>query len=158
MCVNLGGGTRPSAPPDECYPATLLDIVDWQPIHGILSPIETSSMIKVALRSSQANANLILGNQNLQRGLYHFGFAGASAGPNQAGLQVFDISAGIKMLKIKGRWLAMPTVTYGRPRAVNIQPHLTPRIEDAYWNLAQNPFYRSGAVTSLPTLDLSNDE
>lgn len=101
----------------EWFPASQLQIVEWQAVRGILTSDETSGMIKVALRTPQMNANMLLGTQNLQQGLSHFGFAGASDGNNQAGLAAFGMEAGRQLLKIKGRWLGAPVVSYGEQPA-----------------------------------------
>ncbi|KAK3718497.1 hypothetical protein LTR37_005001 [Vermiconidia calcicola] len=123
--IRVAPDSRESSPNSEWYPATLLEIVGFQPFHGDLLSEETTSMINNAKLDPDQNARQILTD-----GLNLFGFNM----PNQGNLGQFNgMHTTTQFISIPAHWLNPPNVTYNQPQAAaqrKIQP-----VSNASWDL-----------------------
>ncbi|KAG6876982.1 hypothetical protein C0992_011165 [Termitomyces sp. T32_za158] len=121
--VDVGGNKA------NYLPAELCEILPNQPFRGKLTDEQTASMITIAAKPPNINANVIV-----KRGLDELGFR-QGAGP----LGAFGISIGSEMAVVPGRILPPPGIQYKLG---------TPQVDDrASWNL-RNVRFAKGATLS----------
>ncbi|KAG5645156.1 hypothetical protein DXG03_006780 [Asterophora parasitica] len=115
-------------------PAEVCDILPNQPYRGKLTDEHTASMILVAAKPPNVNANAIVG-----RGLNELGFR-QGADP----LGAFGISIGSEMTVVPGRILPRPGIKYGQG---------TPEVDDrASWNLRNVRFAKGATLNNWAVL------
>lgn len=125
----------------EYYPASQLEIVDLQPVHGQLRAKQTENMIKFARKSPEDNAWRII-----DKGLKMFGFNDPEA---IEGLSKFKLSVGCSLVKVPARFLNPPTVVYkGASAAADVR--------DAAWNLRSSAFVVSTTIKKAPLIELQS--
>ncbi|KAI7280388.1 hypothetical protein KC345_g4768, partial [Hortaea werneckii] len=91
----------------EYFPASMLEIIEFQPRHGDLTTRQVSEMIKQAQSEPADHANSIINN-----GLPMFGLLGQG----QNGLRAFgNMSTGTQLISVPGVFLDAPEVKYGLP-------------------------------------------
>ncbi|KAJ6613603.1 ribonuclease H-like domain-containing protein [Mycena sp. CBHHK59/15] len=120
--VDVGGAKSNYLPPELC------EILPNQPFRGKLTDEHTATMITVAAKPPNINADAIV-----SRGLGELGYR-QGAEP----LGAFGISIGSEMTVVPGRILPPPGIKYGTG---------TPRVDDrASWNLRDVKFHRGGRL------------
>ncbi|KAK3711187.1 hypothetical protein LTR37_009780 [Vermiconidia calcicola] len=144
--IKVAPDSRRTSPNIEWYPATLLEIVGFQPFHGDLLSDETTSMIENAKMDPDQNARRIL-----TQGLNLFGF---NITPNQGNLGQFNGMQTInQFISIPAHWLNPPNVTYNRPQAP--AQRKIQSVSNASWNLQSVHFVNASPVHYLPSLNVS---
>ena len=142
LSVNIGSPTwKQDYANEEWWPASRLQILEYQPAQGQLHPHQTREMIEVARKKPGKNAQDITTD-----GMQMFGFTG-QAGHNV--LNRFNLSVTPRMIKLTGRLLPAPELQYGN---TTVRPDL------ASWNLSQKgrhkTFSRRAGLTELPVIDI----
>ncbi|THH12645.1 hypothetical protein EW146_g7502 [Bondarzewia mesenterica] len=126
--VDVGGQKQNLLPPEVCI------ILPGQPFRGKLLDEQTASMILVAAKPPNINAEAITSS-----GLTELGFRqGASSV-----LDTFGVSIGNQMAVVPGRILQPPGIKYGRGE---------PRVDRASWNLRDVKFARGGSLEKWAVL------
>ncbi|GAB1743316.1 hypothetical protein NU219Hw_g9158t1 [Hortaea werneckii] len=112
----------------EYFPASMLEIVEFQPRHGDLTTRQVSEMIRQAQSEPADHANSII-----NYGLPMFGLLGQE----QNGLRNFgNMSTGTQLISVPGVFLDAPKVEYGLPK--NAKDNKTPPealVHGAAWRL-----------------------
>ena len=177
--INVGRDPNRTPNESEWYPASCLQILEWQPFRGRLTGAQTAQMVRVAIQQphphrdlieSDRQANLPAPGQQYQNhhstegGISHFGFA-RNGQLTQGLLQALGMSAGVHFMQIPGEWLAPPTVLYAAGQAPHPGPnHQRPRwyreagfrgqITEARWNVANAGFVERATIQRCPVLIL----
>ncbi|KAI7363415.1 hypothetical protein KC354_g6495 [Hortaea werneckii] len=111
----------------EYFPASMLEIVEFQPRHGDLTKRQVSEMIRQAQSEPANHANSIINH-----GLPMFGLLGQG----QNGLRNFgNMSTGTQLISVPGVFLNAPEVKYGLPANAGGQKPPTALVRGAAWRL-----------------------
>ncbi|KAI9044769.1 putative RNA interference and gene silencing protein (Qde2) [Aspergillus affinis] len=123
--INVGTVENPSYLPVEAC-----EVEPGQPANSKLTPNQTRNMLKFAVRTPVDNAESIanLGNRVL-----------ALSPPNST-LGDFGIKADLNLIKVPGRLLPCPNVSYSEPKLITPQ--------NGSWNMRSIKFSTPGRLTS----------
>lgn len=129
--VNTGNAKRA-----VWVPAELCDIVQGLPFRGRLNDVQTSNMLRAALRTPKENSDLIRGD----------GFAKLAIAPGSPHdtLKNFGITIDQQMAVVPARILPPPGLSYGK--------NARPRVADGSWNLNEVQFHRGGQIGRLTVM------
>jgi hypothetical protein len=140
LCVNVGNIVKVSdderersAKRAQWIPACLLEIVQHQPVRGLLGPNHTKSMIDLAVHLPRRNAELITTEGFQSLGIY--------PGQNVTnGLQSLGLELDHKLVSLAAKTITAPAVTYRRPgnNASKVTKDIDPIT--ASWNLQHVAF------------------
>jgi eukaryotic translation initiation factor 2C len=129
--INLGNAKKA-----VWVPAELCDIVKGLPFRGRLNDMQTSNMLRAALRTPRENSDLIRGD----------GFAKLAITPGSPHetLKNFGITIDQQMAVVPARILPPPGLSYGK--------NARPRVADGSWNLNEVQFHKGGAIGRLTVM------